>query len=172
MKATTLVPLEEYLRTAYSPDCDYVDGEVLERNVGEHDHGDLQGEFVYYFRSRRKQWKLHAVPEMRVQVGPTRFQIPDVCVVHSAPSHPAIYREPPLICIEVLSPEDRQSRVQQRIDDYLHFGVRYVWVIDPESRRAWEYTTGGSREIKDGFLRTENPSIEVNLGEVFAGLES
>jgi hypothetical protein len=74
MKAATLVPLEEYLRTTYRPDCDYVDGEVLERNGGEHDHSDLQSEIVHYFRTRRKQWKLHAVVEQRVQVAERRFR--------------------------------------------------------------------------------------------------
>jgi len=175
MKAAALLPsvsMEEYLRTAYRPDCDYVDGKVLERNVGEHDHGDLQSEFVHYLRLRRKQWKLHAVIEQRVQVSATHFRVPDVCVVASAASHPAIYREPPFICIEVLSPEDRQSRIQQKIDGYLKFGVPNVWVIDPETRRVWVYTTDGSREVKDGMLRTENPAIEVNLAEVFGGLES
>lgn len=39
MSATPLlIPVEEYLSTAYRPDCDYVDGEVLERNVGETPH--------------------------------------------------------------------------------------------------------------------------------------
>ena len=57
MKAAALVPLEEYLDTTYRPDCDYVDGEVLERNVGELDHSDVQSEFVHFFRSRRKRWK-------------------------------------------------------------------------------------------------------------------
>ena len=47
MKATMLVPVEEYLRTSYRPDRDYVDGEVLERNLGEHDHSDLQTELAY-----------------------------------------------------------------------------------------------------------------------------
>ena len=61
MKAATLVPVKEYLRTMYRPDCDYVDGKVLERNVGEHDHSDLQTEIAFYFRARRKQWKVHAV---------------------------------------------------------------------------------------------------------------
>jgi len=171
MKATTLVSVEEYLRTSYRPDCDYVDGEVLERNVGEHDHSDLQTELAYYFRSRRKQWKLHAVVEQRVQVSPTRFRIPDVCIVKGPGPHPAIFLEPPFICIEVLSKKDRQIRTQKLIDDYLNFGVRYVWVFDPLDRRVWTYSLEGSREVKDGVLRTENPSIEVSLAEVFAGLD-
>jgi Uma2 family endonuclease len=176
MKATTLVPaavsVEEYLRTAFRPDCDYVDGEVIERNLGEHPHSDLQSEFLHYFRSRRKQWKMHAVVEQRVQVSSTRFRIPDVCVVAAGIPHSPIYKDPPLICIEILSPDDRQNRVQQRVDNYLKFGVRYVWVVDPQSRRAWVYTTNGSVEVKDGILRTEDPVLIVNLVDIFAELES
>jgi Uma2 family endonuclease len=171
MKATTLVPVEEYLRTSYRPDCDYVDGEVLERNVGEHDHSDLQTELAYYFRARRKQWKLHAVVEQRVQVQPTRFRIPDVCIVKEPRPHPAIFRQPPFICIEVLSKDDSLIGTQKRIDDYLKFGVPYVWVFDPIDRRVWSYSIDGNREVKDGILRTENPSIEILLAEIFAGLD-
>src|ERR1017187_9837216 len=42
MATNTVIPVSEYLRTSYSPDCDYVDGEVQERNMGEQDHSDLQ----------------------------------------------------------------------------------------------------------------------------------
>lgn len=171
MKAPALVSVEEYLRTSYRPDCDYVDGEVLERNVGEHDHSDLQSELLYYFRARRKQWKLHAVVEQRVQVKPSRFRIPDVCIVKSPGPHPAIFREPPFICIEVLSKDDSLIRTQSRIDDYLNFGVPYVWVFDPYNRRVWTYSTDCAKEVTDGLLRTENPSIEISLPEVFAGLD-
>ncbi len=171
MKAPVLVPVEEYLRTTYRPDCDYVDGEVLERNVGEHDHSDLQSELVHYFRSRRKRWRLHAVVEQRVQVAPNRFRIPDVCVLKGGGPYPSIFREPPFICIEVLSKDDTLRSVQRRIDDYLKLGVPHVWVFDPSDRRVWTYSIEGSRELKDGVLRTENPAIEVSLAEVFAGLD-
>jgi Uma2 family endonuclease len=171
MKVPVLVPLEEYLRTSYRPDCDYVDGEVLERNLGEHDHSDLQTELAHYFRSRRKQWRLHAVVEQRVQVARARFRIPDVCVVKAPGPYPPIFREPPFICIEILSKDDSVSSMQDRIDDYLKFGVPYVWLINPAKRRAWTYGIGWSKEVEDGILRTENPAIEVSLVEVFAGLD-
>jgi hypothetical protein len=29
-----LIPVEEYLRTVYRPNCDFIDGEVQERNMG------------------------------------------------------------------------------------------------------------------------------------------
>ena len=171
MKAAALVPLEEYLHTTCRPDCDYVDGEVLERNFGERDHSKLQREFILYFGTRARRLRLNVFPEQRVQVAERRFRIPDVCVVLGPEPNEQIFRKPPFICIEILSKDDTLKGTQKRIDDYLKFGVPYVWVVDPTDRRAWSYSIDGSREIKDGMLRTENPVIEVSLSEVFAGLD-
>ena len=170
MKSTALISVAEYLRTAYSPDCDYVDGEVQERNLGELEHSTIQGEFLYYFRARKKEWKVFVYPEQRVQVASTRFRIPDVCVYVGQAPKEHVFRAPPFICIEVLSPEDRTSRFQQRIDDYLKFGIRYIWVIDPVSRRAWAHTKDGALDVKD-VLRTESPAFAVPLSEIFAALD-
>jgi Uma2 family endonuclease len=63
------------------------------------------------------------------------------------------------------------ARVQEKIEDYLKFGVRYVWLINPENRRVWVYTRAGCTEVLDGILRTENPSLTVPLAEIFAGLD-
>jgi len=92
METTTYIPVSEYLATSYQPDCDYVDGEVRERNLGEQPHGLVQGAIASIFRQRRKEWGLRSIPEQRVQVGPTRFRIADVCVVSFERSdlpHPA-----------------------------------------------------------------------------------
>lgn len=171
MSTAALISVDEYLRTTYDPDCDYIDGEVIERNVGERDHGKLQFELAYLFRNRRRIWKTYAFIEQRIQISKTRFRISDVCVYIGGEPPDQIFRTPPFICIEVLSPVDRLARVQARIDDYLRFGVAYVWVIDPASRRAWAYTVDGSREIKDGALRTEDPSLTVDLKEIFSGID-
>lgn len=170
MKTTALIPVEDYLRTAYSPDRDYVDGEVQERNLGERDHSTLQREFILFFGTRQKTWKVFVYPEQRVQVSPTRFRIPDICVYAGQEPEGQIFRTPAFICIEILSPEDRWARVQERIDDYLRFGVPYVWVINPADRRVWACTPDGNIEIRDGLLRTENPALEVPLVEIFGEL--
>ncbi len=104
MKSAAQISVEEYLRTAYSPDCDYVDGEVQERNLGERDHSNLQSEFVHYFRGRRKLWRIYASVEQRVQVSATRFRVPDVCVYAGERPQEQVFRTPPFICIEILSP--------------------------------------------------------------------
>jgi Uma2 family endonuclease len=77
-----------------------------------------------------------------------------------------ILTSPPFLCVEVLSKDDRMSEMQERIDDYLSFGVRYVWLLDPRTKRAYVYTATGIYEAKDA-LRTENPALTVPLDELF-----
>ncbi|MBI4875488.1 MAG: Uma2 family endonuclease [Acidobacteria bacterium] len=170
MAVETLVPVEQYLTTSYSPDCDYVDGVVLERNVGELDHSDLQGEIVTWFRTRRKTLGIWAFPEQRVQVSARRFRVPDVCLVVGRPTE-QIFRTPPLAVFEILSKDDRMSEMQERLRDYIAFGVRHVWLIDPRGRRAFACTADGSREIKDGVLRSDEPAFELSLAELYASME-
>jgi hypothetical protein len=81
MAARTLIPVEVYLTSVYRPDCDYVDGEVLERNLGERDHSYIQASLGAYFFNRRKAWNIEVYPEQRVQVRANRYRIPDLCVV-------------------------------------------------------------------------------------------
>lgn len=168
MPARTLVSVEKYLRTSYRPDCDYVDGEVVERNLGEYNHASLQMAIAAYLFARRHQWHIIVLPGMRVQIKPNRFRIPDICVILGEPSE-KILTKPPFLCIEILSPEDRMSRVRERIDDYLEMGVPYVWVLDPETRLAYTAThADGLCEVKSGVLATENPKLEMPLSELFS----
>src|SRR5580700_274643 len=147
MPTGMLISVEEYLATSYRPDCDYVDGQVEERNLGEFDHSRLQTAVAAYFWARRKQWGINVIVEQRVQVRPDRFRIPDVCVILGEPSE-QIFTKPPFLCIEIVSPEDRMSRVKARIDDYLTMGVSFVWLLDPASRSAYVFTAAeGLREI-------------------------
>jgi hypothetical protein len=51
MATSALVLVEEYLRTSYEPDSEYVDGELVERNAGEKPHSKLQGALGAYLIS-------------------------------------------------------------------------------------------------------------------------
>ncbi|HEY3824797.1 MAG TPA: Uma2 family endonuclease [Bryobacteraceae bacterium] len=152
MAVGTLVSVEEYLHTTYHPDCDYADGEVQERNWGERDHSSAQGEIVFYLRTRYLRLRGRVLPEQRVQVSATRFRIPDVCVLAEDAPKEQIVRTPPILCIEILSPEDRMSRYLERVNDYFEMGVPLCWIIDPTARRAWVATPGNLAEAMDGIL--------------------
>jgi Uma2 family endonuclease len=56
--------------------------------------------------------------------------------------------------------------MQERIDDYLAFGVSYVWLVNPRTKRAFVYTPQRVLEVKDGVLFTDHPEIRVNLAEL------
>ncbi len=171
MATGTLVSVEEYLNTSYDPDRDYVDGEVLERNLGEREHSELQMELAVFLCGLRKKLGFHVFPEQRVQVRPTRFRIPDICVVLGKRPSTAIFVEPPFLCIEILSKDDRYSALREKIADYQSFGVKYVWVIDPSTRKADIYGPDGCHEAKDGILSTSDPDISVSLPDLYKSLE-
>jgi len=164
--APTLVSVEEYLRTSYSPDCDYVDGVVEERNLGERDHSWIQAKLIILLMSRFRETGIAAMPEWRVQTRPSRFRIPDVTVVKGKPDE-KILTKPPLLCIEILSPDDRLSRVNSRIKEYLDFGVPAVWLVDPEEKKVWIYRQTGMEEASGKTLRLEGTELEFPLNEIF-----
>ena len=126
MSVATAVPLSEYLNTSYRPDCDYLEGELLERNVGEWDHARLQGLLSGHLSNREKQLGILVVLAQRVQVREERFRVPDITVLAGPRPAGGIITEPPFLCIEILSPGDRVVEMQERISDYLNFGVRYI----------------------------------------------
>jgi Uma2 family endonuclease len=163
-----LISVEEYLATSYRPDCDYVDGEVVERNLGERDHSWLQGVLSRLLMNRYESSGIFVFPELRVQVKPTRFRIPDICVTLGFPDE-RVLTKPPFLCIEILSPEDRMKRVKERVTDYLEMGVLCVWVLDPMTKGAYMATAAESlHEVKTRVFTTENPVLEVPLDEIFA----
>ena len=133
------VSLEEYLHTEYEPDCDYVDGVLEDRNVGQKDHGETQTAIAAYFFLLKKRLRIRVVTELRMRVSATRVRLPDVAIV-ADDDRDQVQQEPPLLCIEILSPDDRLSRLARVIADYLAFGVPMIWIIDPYDRAAFVVT--------------------------------
>ena len=163
MATGALVSVEEYLSTSYDPDCDYVDGELEDRNVGEKDHSKAQGNLYLALRTRYPY--LGVFVEQRVRVSASRYRVPDICVTLREPEE-QVFAGPPLLCVEILSPEDRAGRMQRKIGDYLKFGVRYIWIINPRTREAFIHTASGMHAVEDGILRTSDPDVEIALAEV------
>jgi Uma2 family endonuclease len=161
----TLVPVEEYLRTNYDPDCEYVDGQIVERNLGEKPHSRIQVAIVLYLGPRAKRLGIEVLTEQRVQVSPTRYRIPDVAVLPI--SDERIVTSPPFICIEILSKKDTMEYMQGKIDDYLNFGVPFVWIINPRNKKAYVVTRAGMVEATSGKLETRDPAIKVPLSAIF-----
>lgn len=171
MATLAVVPVSEYLSQTYEPDCDYVDGELEERNVGEELHSEVQNNLARIFGNKRHEWAIRSLTETRVQVAPNRYRVPDLCIVPRSRPRGRIITYAPLLCIEVLSPEDRMARAQVRVNDFARLGVQHIWVIDPWERIAYYASPKGFDQPGDGVLRVEGSPIELKLAELFAELD-
>jgi len=159
--------VEEYKHTTFEgADCEFLDGEVVERNMGEIPHSTVQMELAFLLRLLTPSLGIQVKPEIRIQVSATRFRVADVAVWRAGNIGTSIPSVPPFLVIEIISPEDRIVRMQPKIQEYLSIGVEYVWLIDPQESQALVYSqqipTG---ELRD-TLRTENPLIEIPLASV------
>ena len=163
--------VEEYLHTSFDDaDCDYVDGEVIERNMGELPHALLQGELIRRLSALGASLSLLVIPEIRIQVSRTRFRVADVAVWRPGSIGTRIPTVPPLLVVEILSAEDRLVRLQPKIRDYLTYGVEWLWIIDPDERRALSYSPADPAGSLVTELRTTNPEIVVSLPDLLAVL--
>ena len=162
--APSLISFEEYMSTSYSPDCEYVDGAVVERNVGKGKHSYTQTEVAALLRVALKSRGLVTLVEQRVRVSGLRVRIPDVCVVSELEE---VVTKPPLLCVEIFSPEDRWTRMNQCAADYLTMGVPCVWIIHPYESQAWLIDQEQApSEVQDGVLRVAALGLELALAEV------
>lgn len=163
--------MEEYLSTVYEPDCEYDDGVVVERNSGEFEHAFLQITLGTIFTNNMESWGVFGLTEQRVQIKPSNFRVPDLCVLNLGAPAEDILTRPPLIVIEILSPEDTIRRAAKKAAEYLDFGVEHVWVIDPHARVGYRGETSGLALIPGGVFRVQGTLIEVSLAELFEKLD-
>ena len=167
--ATLQTSLSEYLRTSYHPDRDYVDGEVQERNWGEFDHAAIQAFLTGWFFQHRQDWRLHVLVEMRVRVSTERVRIPDVCLVAHTQPIEQVLTKPPLVVIEILSPEDRIVRYNERLADYRRMGIENVWVIDPANRVGYDCSTAAWLPVEE--FRIASSPIFLRLRDLWDELD-
>jgi Uma2 family endonuclease len=156
----------EYLRTSFDgPDCEYLDGEVVERNTGELPHGKAQGNIYFLLRLMADRLGILIVPEIRIRISETRYRIADVAVWRNSNIGDRIPVVPPFLVVEVLSPEDRMTRVQPKIAEYLSIGVEWIWVVDPIEKSALIFSQSNPAGALTETLRAENPTIEIRLAK-------
>jgi len=168
LSTKVLMSVEEYLQTSFDgPDCEYLDGEIVERNMGELPHGDVQGNLYYQLRLLRSRSGIRVVPEIRIQIHSSRYRVADLAVWRSDDVGTGIPAVPPFLVVEILSPEDRMIRMLPKIQEYLSIGVEWVWIVDPREKSALCFSKKNPAGEVCGTLRTENPTIEIPLERAF-----
>ena len=77
---TALMTPEQYLRTSFDGlDCEYVDGEIVERYGGEQ-HSKAQVRLVEILYELRKTTLANAFLSLRLKLSETRYRIPDISI--------------------------------------------------------------------------------------------
>ena len=164
MGSAAALSVEEYLHTSF-PDLDreYRDGETVERTLPDYLHGKAQGLLAAFFLTLEEQLSLHPCVETRMRVRQNRYLIPDVVVFH--PDEPkAIPETPPLVTIEVLSPDDKMGEVREKLEEYRMWGVPHVGLVDPRSLRFY---TGDKGLTDVSALVVPELGIEITKHSLF-----
>jgi Uma2 family endonuclease len=171
MATATLISVEEYLATSYEPDREYVDGELVERNLGEYDHSNMQAALAASLWNRAREWNVRALVEQRVRVSAKKIRVPDVCLISRDLPIERVITHPPLVCIEVLSPDDRLRYYRDKVDEYTGMGVPAIWLFDPVKRQAFVCTREGFLPPEGGVLAIPGSLIQIPLKDFFADLD-
>ncbi len=159
----SLVPLAEYLATSYDPDVEYVDGAIVERNVGEWLHSLIQSNLIYALS--RKYPHLFAVPELRSRTRETRYRLPDVSVLLHVPETRFLL-EAAHIAIEILSEDDRMTQVLEKLAEYEAAGIAHIWLVEPRLELLSVYSGGSLNRVE---RLTTPEGIELTPEDVFTG---
>jgi Uma2 family endonuclease len=140
MSATTIVSVEDYLHRTEKPYCEYLDGVLYPKAMPTKLHALVQ----YMLQVLLRRQGVESLAEVRVHLSPTKYLIPDVI---AAPEIQGPYpTEPVLLCVEILSPEDRVGATLAKCEEYHAWGVPFCWIIDPEKQTAWQYHSGSEPE--------------------------
>ncbi len=166
MSAATLLSIEEYLNSSFHPDREYIDGEVIERNVGKRKHSYTQSRITMWFGRTDLARLYFPFTELRSQVSSTRVRIPDVTVVELPLPEEETLTNPAYLAIEIMSPDDTMASMQDKLDDYLAFGIPNIWVVDPWKNRAWTITADGWTTVRDHIMCTHDGRVAMPLADV------
>ena len=169
--APVMLSLEEYLRSSYEPDADFVNGGLEVRPVGEYEHSRLQWLIAVAVGLHEKEWHIRGVTEQRIRVSSERVRVCDLALLRADAPRESVTRTPPLVCIEILSPEDRLSRAKLVLQDYLGMGVPNVWLVDPIRRSAHIFSSEGLTEVDPAMLEVAGTQIRLDFSEIFRGLD-
>jgi Uma2 family endonuclease len=143
-------------------------------------HGRLQSRMAHLLESWMEQRKerggvlVHA--GFVLATGPDTVRLPDVAYV-SAPRVPEsgygnrLWRLSPDLAVEVISPSNTWTEIQEKVTDYFAAGTPLVWVVDPPTRTVTVYRPEVRAERLDesGALDGEDvlPGFRVRLAEYF-----
>ena len=136
MAAHAQISVEEYLRTSYDgPDREYLDGEIVERGMPNLRHSKAQKRLMMWFIGMEEKLSLHCFAELRLRIRERRYRVVDLAVFQGEPAED-VPSPPPLVAIEILSPDDRFAEVLSKLEEYRAWRSRSRLVCGSDQPQA------------------------------------
>jgi Uma2 family endonuclease len=162
MATTTQLTADKYLKMHFEDlEPEFVHGDLIERSMPTLIHGWLQ--VLLAIRLRAAGFPVVAV---RMRLAADVIRIPDVALFTGSLPSEQVPTQPPLVVIEIASPDDRHIEVLRKLEEYRVWGVKHIWTIQPELKRFHAYESGSLREVDQFELPELN--IRIDADELFA----
>ena len=154
---TKTVTLAEFLQLPETkPASEYIDGQIIQKPMPQGKHSVIQGELVPAINGVVKPKRIaRAFPELRCTFG-GRSTIPDIAVFlwNRIPRDENgevanTFLAAPNWTIEILSPDQSQTRVTKNILHCLQHGTEVGWLIDPSEQTVFVYRSKQTPEVLD-----------------------
>lgn len=138
--ATQLLTLNEFLELPETkPASEFINGKIIQKPMPQGEHSLLQGQLCETINQQaREALVAMAFPELRCTFG-NRSVVPDVAIFRwqRIPRQPSgrianRFNLPPDWSIEILSPEQSQSRVLSNLLHCAQHGTELGWLVDPD----------------------------------------
>jgi Uma2 family endonuclease len=160
MAASAQLSITDYLNTTYDPDLEYVDGRLVERNVGKWEHARVQALLAIWFGQHEAEWSIQTATDIRTRVAWTKVRLPDVLLVGLGPQ-PDVIDQAPILCVEILSEGDTYAETQRKCEEYIRMGSKATWIISPMNRTARSWN--GTAWVETTRLEVPNTPIYMEL---------
>ena len=131
-----------------------VHGELAEKPLPNKSHGRTQQRLAVLLDGAG-----YCCTEVRLRLAEDLYRIPDVALFQNGDPGEEIPSTPPLVVVEIASPDDRLHNVLQKLGEYEQWGVRYIWLIEPELKRCQVYNNGSLTEAS----RLELPEVHFSV---------
>ncbi len=169
-----MISVDDYLAASYTDgDREYLDGVVVERSGGTPGHSALQKILVVYLTGFEKSFQVAVRPECRARIAETRYRVPDVLLMERPfRQTDRVVLDPPVLIVEISSPEDKLIETLRRFREYENLGVRHIVQMDPEDRTTYMFIRGDLVQRDDlAQIETRNGLLPFPARELLALLD-
>ncbi|MBN1994070.1 MAG: Uma2 family endonuclease [Anaerolineae bacterium] len=150
-----LVTAEELWQLSGDKNYELVRGELVEMTPPGGKHGNIALEIGWLLRNfvqTQQLGKVMVETGFRLTTNPDTVRAPDVSFLSAAKIPPGGLPEgyltgPPDLAVEIVSPHDTASEIQDKVQDYLAYGAQLVWVIYPQQQIVIAHHPDGMARI-------------------------